>query len=33
MEMHSITALVVPDADGRAAGIIHLHEILRKGIV
>ncbi|HWR89297.1 MAG TPA: KpsF/GutQ family sugar-phosphate isomerase [Dissulfurispiraceae bacterium] len=33
MERHSITALIVPDHDGRIRGIIHLHEILRKGIV
>jgi len=32
MEAHSITALVVPDADGRPVGIIHIHEILKKGI-
>ncbi len=33
MESHSITALVVLDGDGRAIGIIHLHDILRQGIV
>ncbi len=33
MEDHSITALVVPDNKGRAKGIIHLHDILKKGIV
>ncbi|MBI5049518.1 MAG: KpsF/GutQ family sugar-phosphate isomerase [Nitrospirae bacterium] len=33
MEHHSITALLVPDQEGRAKGIIHLHDILRKGIV
>lgn len=33
MEGLSITALVVPDEDGKAKGIIHLHEILKKGIV
>ncbi len=32
MEGHSITALVVPDIDGRAIGIIHLHDILKRGI-
>lgn len=32
MEKYSITSLVVPDEGGRAKGIIHLHEILRKGI-
>jgi arabinose-5-phosphate isomerase len=33
MESYSITALVVPDDDGRPVGIIHLHDILRQGIV
>ncbi|MBI5188277.1 MAG: KpsF/GutQ family sugar-phosphate isomerase [Nitrospirae bacterium] len=33
MEGYSITALVVPDEDRRAKGIIHLHDILRQGIV
>jgi arabinose-5-phosphate isomerase len=33
MESYSITALVVPDSEGRAIGIIHLHDILKKGIV
>ncbi len=33
MEKHSITALPVADAEGRPAGIIHLHDILREGIV
>jgi arabinose-5-phosphate isomerase len=33
MENHSITALVVPDNEGRLLGIIHLHDILRRGIV
>jgi arabinose-5-phosphate isomerase len=33
MESRSITSLVVPDAEGRAKGIIHLHDILKKGIV
>ncbi len=32
MERHSITALVAPDDMGRAEGIIHLHDILKKGI-
>jgi arabinose-5-phosphate isomerase len=32
MEKYSITSLVVPDEGGRARGIIHLHDILRKGI-
>lgn len=33
MESKSITSLVVPDEEGRAKGIIHLHDILKKGIV
>jgi len=33
MERHSITSLVVPDEQGRVKGIIHLHDILKKGIV
>ncbi|HWR58477.1 MAG TPA: KpsF/GutQ family sugar-phosphate isomerase [Thermodesulfovibrionales bacterium] len=33
MEHHSITALVVPDEEGRAKGVIHLHDILKQGIV
>ncbi|MCL5062428.1 MAG: KpsF/GutQ family sugar-phosphate isomerase [Nitrospirae bacterium] len=33
MEKHSITSIVVPDDNGRARGIIHLHDILRQGIV
>jgi arabinose-5-phosphate isomerase len=33
MESLSITALVVPDDRGKPVGIIHLHDILRQGIV
>lgn len=33
MENRSITSLVVPDEEGRAKGIIHLHDILKQGIV
>jgi len=33
MEAHSITSLVVTDGDGRPAGVIHLHDILRAKIV
>lgn len=33
MEKHSITSLVVPDNEDRAKGIIHLHDILKQGIV
>ncbi|RPI37964.1 MAG: KpsF/GutQ family sugar-phosphate isomerase [Nitrospiraceae bacterium] len=32
MEQYSITVLVVPDERGGAEGIIHLHDILKKGI-
>jgi arabinose-5-phosphate isomerase len=33
MEEKSITSLAVPDDSGKAKGVIHLHDILRKGIV
>jgi arabinose-5-phosphate isomerase len=33
MESFSITALIVPDEDGRPLGLIHLHDILKQGIV
>jgi len=33
MENQSITALVIPNNEGRPVGIIHLHDILRQGIV
>lgn len=33
MENYSITSLIVPDGDGKARGLIHLHDILKKGIV
>jgi arabinose-5-phosphate isomerase len=33
MEQYSITCLVVPGADSEAKGIIHLHDILKQGIV
>jgi arabinose-5-phosphate isomerase len=33
MEKLSITSLLVPDENGRATGIIHLHDILKQGIV
>lgn len=32
MQQHSITSLVVPDSSGNPKGIIHLHDILKKGI-
>lgn len=33
MERHTITALVVVDRDQRLAGVIHLHDLLKNGIV
>ena len=33
MQQHSITSLIVPDEENRPAGVIHLHDILRHGIV
>lgn len=33
MEKYSITSIVVPDNNGKAVGIIHLHDILKQGIV
>jgi arabinose-5-phosphate isomerase len=33
MEKYAITSLVVPDESGVIKGIIHLHDILKKGIV
>ncbi|RMG68897.1 MAG: KpsF/GutQ family sugar-phosphate isomerase [Nitrospirae bacterium] len=33
MERYSITSLIVPDEKNRPAGVIHLHDILRSGIV
>lgn len=33
MESYSITALIVPDKEGKPVGIIHLHDILKQGIV
>jgi len=33
MEKHSITSLVVGDEENRVVGVIHLHDILKKGIV
>ncbi len=32
MQKHSITSLVVPDSKGTLKGIIHIHDILKKGI-
>ncbi len=33
MEDKSITSLIIVDSDGRPEGIIHIHDILKKGIV
>jgi arabinose-5-phosphate isomerase len=33
MERHAITVLFIVDADGRPAGVIHLHDLLRAGVV
>lgn len=33
MEQHKITALLVVDADERLEGIVHMHELLRAGVV
>ena len=33
MEKHSITALVVSSEEGKRTGIIHLHDLLKAGIV
>jgi arabinose-5-phosphate isomerase len=33
MEQHSITTLVVVDAKRKVAGVIHLHDLLKAGVV
>jgi arabinose-5-phosphate isomerase len=33
MEQHAITALFIVEADGRPAGVLHLHDLLRAGVV
>lgn len=33
MEKHKITALLVVDAQGRLTGIVHMHDLLRAGVV
>ncbi len=33
MERHAITALLIVDTDGRPEGVIHLHDLLRAGVV
>jgi len=33
METHEITALVVQEADGGVCGVLHMHDLLKAGIV
>jgi arabinose-5-phosphate isomerase len=33
MEKYSITSLIVLDPDGKAEGVVHLHDLLKSGIV
>jgi arabinose-5-phosphate isomerase len=33
MERHAITALLIVDAEGRPEGVIHLHHLLKAGVV
>jgi arabinose-5-phosphate isomerase len=33
MEQHSITALFIVDRDGRPQGVVHLHDLLKAGVV
>jgi len=33
MELHKITALLVADADDRLVGVVHMHDLLRAGVV
>jgi arabinose-5-phosphate isomerase len=33
MERHAITSLFVVDDDGRPTGVVHLHDLLRAGVV
>ena len=33
MEQHAITALFIVDAEGRPAGVLHLHDLLRAAVV
>jgi len=33
MERHSITSLFIVDGEGRPCGILHLHDLLRAGVV
>lgn len=33
MERHAITALLIVDAEGRPEGVVHLHDLLKAGVV
>jgi arabinose-5-phosphate isomerase len=33
METHSITALIVTDPANKPIGVVHLHDILRRGVI
>ena len=33
MEEHGITALFIVDGEGRPTGVLHLHHLLRAGVV
>ncbi len=33
METHSITSLIVLDSEGKAEGVVHMHDLLKAGIV
>ncbi len=33
MEQHAITSLFIVDPDGRPAGVLHMHDLLRAGVV
>ena len=33
MENYSITSLIVPDDEERPLGVIHIHDILKSGVV
>jgi arabinose-5-phosphate isomerase len=33
MERHAITSLLIVDGEGRPEGVLHLHDLLRAGVV
>jgi arabinose-5-phosphate isomerase len=33
MERHAITSLLIVDPEGRPEGVIHLHDLLRAGVM